>query len=345
MQFSRALRALPVAACLAFAPGLARFAAAQARARVTADAWLYLEAGKRRVARVLQGAVVTAGADTGAWQSVTLSGWIFQASVGPAPHPGFDVAVTRDPEENLRATPAGTLIAKLPVGFLLTKLGEDRHWVHVQRAGWMAITALSPLAAVASGGVAAPDSQPPTVTPAPPADSIVRDSGLARLARRSPLYRAPEGLQSGVIAQATPLRVLGRAGEWSRIAVVGWVKTADLEAAPPGVVDGLSAAELRAAPDRYVGQQLRWTLQFLAIEQADELRPEMPPGAWYLLARGPLPERGFVYVVVPDATRAAVAALPPLSLIRVIARVRTGRTRYLGNPVVDLLSFEVQSQP
>jgi len=81
------------------------------------------------------------------------------------------------------------------------------------------------------------------------------------------------------------------------------------------------------------------------LGKADELRPEMPPGAAYLLARGPLPERGFVYVVVPDAKRSLVASLTPLSVIHVTARERAGRTRYLGNPVVDLLSLEVQSQP
>src|SRR2546426_7675415 len=48
----------------------------------------------------------------------------------------------------------------------------------------------------------------------------------------------------------------------------------------------------RAEPQRFAGQTLRWTLQFIAVQQADELRPEMPKGAIYFLARGPLPERG-----------------------------------------------------
>jgi hypothetical protein len=60
-----------------------------------------------------------------------------------------------------------------------------------------------------------------------------------------------------------------------------------------------------------------------------------------VLARGPLPERGFVYVIIPDAKLAAVQALAPLANILVNARVRQGRSRYLGNPVVDLISLEV----
>ena len=94
-----------------------------------------------------------------------------------------------------------------------------------------------------------------------------------------------------------------------------------------------------------MGQSLKWTLQYIAVQQADELRPEIPPGGTYLLTRGPLPERGFVYVVVPETKRSLVASLTPLNVIQVTARVRAGRSHYLGNPVVDLLSLEVQPTP
>jgi hypothetical protein len=120
------------------------------------------------------------------------------------------------------------------------------------------------------------------------------------------------------------------------------VKTADLQTAPPGVLIGVSAAELRAEPERYVGVTLRWTLQAIALRTADDLRPDIPDGATYLLARGPMPERGFVYVVVPQAKRAAVEALAPLATVQATVRVRTGRSRFIGNPVVDLVTLEVQ---
>jgi hypothetical protein len=45
---------------------------------------------------------------------------------------------------------------------------------------------------------------------------------------------------------------------------------------------------------------------------------------------------------VPDAKKALVASLPPLANIEITARVRVGRSRYLGNPVVDLISLEVR---
>jgi hypothetical protein len=145
-----------------------------------------------------------------------------------------------------------------------------------------------------------------------------------------------------MIAPATPMRVLSRSGEWARVQFEGWVKAADLTTPPAGVLVGISAAELRTDPERYVGQTLRWTLQFIAAQKADELHPEIPAGETYLLVRGPLPERGFAYVVVPEAKRPLVEALRPLTVIQVTARVRAGRSRFLGNPVVDLLSLEVQ---
>src|SRR2546430_2713511 len=197
MQFSRALRALPVVFWLGPAAPDASLAA-QARYRITTDgAWFFQEAGGKRLARLARGAQVAGGDARGDWLAVTLEGWIFATSVGPTPRAGFDLAVTRTPEE-----------------------------------------------------------------------------------------------------------------------------------------------ELRAEPQRYVGQVLRWTLQFIAVQKADELRPDIPNGATYLLARGPLPERGFVYVVVPDAKRALLDALTPLATVQVTARVRAGRTRFLGNPVLDLMSLE-----
>src|SRR5207245_1982849 len=43
---------------------------------------------------------------------------------------------------------------------------------------------------------------------------------------------------------------------------------------------------------------------------------------------------------VPEAKRPQLESLAPLATIQVTARVRTGRTRFLGNPVLDLISLE-----
>ena len=343
--------------------------AAQARYRVTTDgAWFYQEPGGKRLARVARGAIVVGGESQDAWQGVTLEGWIFATSVGATPRAGYDLAVSRAPEENLRSAPAGALIGKLPQGFLLNKVAEGTagRWVHVTRAGWLEKSAIEAVGQVASSRVAAsadsdtaearltpgrspgaegtpetpgrrPGVSPGDTTPSP---SAPVDPSRVESARRTVLYHAPEGAPAGTLAPSAPLRVLGRSGDWTRVELDGWVKTADLEIAPPGVLMGITAAELRAEPQRYAGQVLRWTLQFIAEQQADELRPEIPNGARYFLARGPLPEHGFVYVIVPEAKRPQLESLAPLATIQVTARVRTGRTRFLGNPVLDLISLE-----
>jgi hypothetical protein len=346
MQVSQIVRALPVVLCLA-AP-----LAGQGRYRVSNDGeWFYQEPAGRRLARLARGAIVGGGVTRGEWMQVTLEGWIFATSVGPSPRPEFDLAVTHAPEENLRSSAGGALVAKLADGFGLKKVGEDDRWVHVTRDGWVSTSALAVIPDVNATRTATPADTAPSQGGLTPGRSPggVADSTTPAPATPSPrqqpqrpttLYRAPDGPEAGTVTAETPLRVLGRSGDWARVQIEGWVKATDVQAAPPGVAVGVSAAELRAEPQRYAGQVLRWTLQFIAVQKADDLRPDIPAGATYVLARGPLPERGFVYVIIPDGKLGSIQALAPLATIQVTARVRQGRSRYLGNPVVDLISLE-----
>ena len=115
----------------------------------------------------------------------------------------------------------------------------------------------------------------------------------------------------------------------------GWVREGSLgEAPPPG---SITAADIRSQPDRYIGQTVEWTLQVIAVEKADELRPELPTGQPYVLARGPLPESGFVYMVITTDQEDIFRGLDPLSKIRVRATVRAGRSKYLPVPVLTFV--------
>jgi hypothetical protein len=306
---------------------------AQAQYQVEVDGeWFHQEPGQRRLARLARGArVVAGGAAEGQWTRVTMDGWIFERSVGPANREGFDLMVTRSPEENLRAAPNGALVARLVTGVQLTRVAASEGWVRVRREGWVRRAALAPLAPATPGAAD---------TTRAAADSVGVDPGAVRTARATALHQTPEGAESGRIPEGTRVHVVSRGEEWSRVQVEGWVRTVDLEAGPPGVLVGVTAAELRAQPQRYAGQVLRWTLQYIATQTGDELRPDIPAGAPYLLAKGPLPELGFVYVVVPDSLRAAAGRLSPLARIDVTARVRNGRSRYLGHPVLDLIALE-----
>ena len=339
MQSSRALYALPVALFLA-AP-----LTAQTRYQVnTAGAWFRDSAGGKRLAQLAKGSLLDAGAPQGTWLPVTLEGWIWGKSVGPGVQGENDLVVTSALGENLRDRAKGTVVAQLPHGFALQRLDSGRAWIHVRRTGWMSTALVTAVGQVASTVTAAPprDSGAAPPSPAPGSASAFDSSALQTAVplARADLYGAPGGSVTGAVSAPTPLRVLAHSGEWTRVQVDAWVKTSDLASAPAGVLEGVSAAELRADPARYVGQVVRWRLQFVAVETADDLRPDIPDGSTYLLTRGPAPERGFVYVIVPDAKKAAALALTPLTDLEVTATVRAGKSRFIGNPVVDLLSFE-----
>src|SRR6266480_3201554 len=250
MQVSQIVLALLVVASLA-TPGPATSQVAS-RYRVSADnAWFYQDVAGRRIARLARGAILTAGGATrNDWIHVTLEGWIFGTSVGPSDRPDFDLLVTRTPNENLRAAPAGPLVAELAEGFGLKRAPPDSsgRWVHVTRDGWVQRSALAPVAdVVATRTVDASDSAADTVqgrlTPSPRpgagADTTRVDSSRAQPVRMTTLYRAPDGPEAGTIATETPLRVLSRNGEWTRVQFEGWVKGGDLQPAPAGVLVGV----------------------------------------------------------------------------------------------------------
>src|SRR2546430_6078380 len=259
MQFSHALRALPVVCSRAPPlPATAPATAVQAAARyrvATDGEWFYQEVTGKRLARLARGAVVAGGDTKGEWIGVTLEGWIFGTSVGVTPRAGFDLAVTRAPEENLRAAPGGTIIAKLAEGFLLTKLGENGPWVHAARAGWVKRMALEPVV-VANSRVADSDSEAARLTPGrrPGVPGVADTAGpatdptRAQPTRRTVVYRAPDGPPAGTPTASTPPQGLAKAGERARGQFAGGGETSDLEAAPPGVPRGVSPAQLRRAP-------------------------------------------------------------------------------------------------
>jgi hypothetical protein len=136
--------------------------------------------------------------------------------------------------------------------------------------------------------------------------------------------------------------VLGRSGEWVRVQVEGWVRESDLEAASGGALTGITAAEVRSEPARYIGQTVEWRLQLIAVQTADELRTEMERGQNYLLTRGPLPEPGFVYVTVTQSQADEFRALPALQELTLRVNIKAARTKYLMTPVVEFVSRVVE---
>jgi hypothetical protein len=153
------------------------------------------------------------------------------------------------------------------------------------------------------------------------------------------LFRAPDSTAIGTLEAGVPVRITGRADGWVRVEAQAWVRETEIRPSDVAILTGVSAAELRGAPEEFRGRLLRWTIQFLALQTADELRPDFTPGQRYILARGPAPEYAFVYVLVPPARLPDVERLAPLTSVDIVARVVNGRSTYLANPILELVDL------
>ena len=301
---------------------------------------------QRILGSVYQGTELVAGQTKDGWVEVTLEGWIFGRSVGRTTRDGFNLAVTVSGGENLRATPGGRVLARLANGFLLDEVSRSTNgWVQVRRTGWVWGQSLEPVGSVAGAGEAAapapaPTRSPPAADPSGSAGTALLDRAVT--ARQTGVHRLPDSEPTGSLAEDTPVRVLARSGQWVRVAMEGWIKESDLRPSSPGVLAGVSGAEVRARPAEFEGKTVQWTVQYVALQTADELRREISPGQRYMLARGPLPESGFIYVILAPAMVGRIEQVQPLAELVIIARIKAGRSQYLGNPVVELVDLAVR---
>lgn len=297
------------------------------------------EPGGVRLGRLPAGTRLVASGSRPGFTQVTLEGWIWSESVRSEQRDGHTLAVGRVGEENVRDAPNGTIVARLVGGALLDEVRRQGGWVRVRRTGWVATSSLA--GAAARAAPAAPVAQQPRPS-APETTAAVAEAVDPRLAiarRRVELRRAPGAAPAGTLEAEMPVRITARAGEWVRVEAQGWVRERELRPAGGAALNNVTAAELRADPERFRGRLLRWTIQFIALQTADDLRPDFQPGERYILARGPAPEYAFAYVVVPAAKLAEVERLTPLSSIAIIARVRSGSSALLANPVLELVDI------
>jgi hypothetical protein len=364
-QFSPAKRHLPAARVTRFAliavlmtPLAAASAMAQQVAVIDkADQPLFGEIGGARLGQLTQGASFAAGPSRQNHTQITLEGWIFRASLRAAGRDGHPLAVSRTPAENLRDAPNGRVLAQLVEGFLVDTLDRRGQWIRVRRQVWVPNSALRAPAATASRPAAAPAAtqqaaasrQQAAAAPKPgtaasntqnPAPNPAVDPRRAVVRRRMQLFRAPDSTAIGQLEAGTPVRITARANGWVRVEAQAWVRENEIRPSDSSIVTGLSAAELRGAPDEFKGRLLRWTIQFLALQTADELRADFQPGQKYILARGPAPEYAFVYILVPADQMAGVERLEPLATVTVVARVVNGRSTYLANPILELVEIQ-----
>ena len=336
-------------ACLLLAALAAGPVAAQDQRHLSDSTDLHRDPEGAPLVSLPAGAAIETGAVKGDWREAAVEGWIFSPSTAPTKRDGYDLVVTTDEGENLRKNPNGPVLGRVREGTLLERVGKQGKWFQVRREGWVprsAVTARQgqdkPAAQAQGQQAAAKPTQtaaagkaksPVPAAPAGPAEGV-------EVSRETGLARAPDSTPYASLQPGIPARVIGRSGEWVRVQLDGWIKEADLKPADNGVLREVSAEEVQKSPGRFVGQPLEWRLQLIAVQVADELRPEIPAGHPYLLTRGPLPEPGFVYVTVPDTMVARFRALPPLQELTLRVSLTAARTRYLATPVADLLSVE-----
>ncbi len=328
-------------ACIAALVLLAAPLSAQDEQSLTTPADLHREPQGTPLVTLPAGAPVETGPTRGDWREVTVEGWIYTSSTSPTRRDGFDLVVSEEEGENLRRSPNGPVVGRAREGTLLERVGQQGKWTQVRREGWVPRQAVQGRSGAASRqGTQRAAAKPSPAKPKPPVEAPPVETGpdAFQVARETGLSATPEGPAVGSLQSGISTRVLGRSGGWARVRVEGWVRETDLEPTQGSALAGVTAAEVRSSPDRYVGQQLDWRVQVISVQVADELRAEMAPGQPYLLTRGPLPEPGFVYIAIPPTEVDRFRALPPLHETTLRVRIRAARTRYLTTPVAELVS-------
>ncbi|MBX6332985.1 MAG: hypothetical protein IRY91_14150, partial [Gemmatimonadaceae bacterium] len=172
------------------------------------------------------------------------------------------------------------------------------------------------------------------------ADSaLVPDVSTLAVGRRTTLRRAPDGPALAVLDSSTHVTTIARERGWVKVRVEGWVRAAELTTTDTTVLTTISAADLRAEPERYRGQTVRWQVQKIAFQTADPLRRGLAPDEPYLLARGPGDESALLYLALPPSLVEQARRIEPLAEITVTARVRSGKSEPSGVPLLDVESI------
>ena len=333
--------------------------AARAQATIKTSAQLRSNPDGVLLATVRSGATVERGPARGAWTRVTLEGYVYKTGIG-GKSDTFDISAASD-GVLLRATagPTGTQLARLQEGMGLVRVGRRGEWLKVRRTAWVRSSALAEparSATAARGNTVARAESPSVGEPAAtslgevaePADSSTLGAGggaataMLVAGRRTELRRAPDGGALAILDSNTQLTTLAHERGWVRVRVEGWVRDADVAPMAGSALTELSAADLRAEPDRYRGQTVRWKVQKIALQTADPLRHDFAPEEPYLLARGPGAEHSLLYLAVPRSLLEQARRVKPLAMVTVTARVRVGRSEPSGVPLLDVLSIAEQ---
>lgn len=299
------------------------------------------------LAEVVSDAELPLGDRRDRWREATLEGWVWAASLREEREDGHDMIVSASAGENLRTSPNGPIVARLRTGMRVDRVEDRDRWVRVRRNGWVWEPSLVVETAELTPPPVPPGTAAATATAPPSTRARAEPAGEFTVAGGggSTVLENPGGDTLASVAPGATVQVLAREGNWARVRVEGWTFAASLSAGDTvggAVLRDVTAAELAEAPERFRGRLVEWTIQFIALQEAEQFRTDFLEGEPFMLARGPGDETGFVYVAVPPDRVEEVSRLTPLERVRVLARVRSARSSLTGAPVLDLL--EVRSR-
>ncbi|HEU4464172.1 MAG TPA: hypothetical protein VFS53_03925 [Gemmatimonadota bacterium] len=265
------------------------------------------------------------------WARVGVHGWMWSESLERA---GGAYRVAPE-SENLRAAPNGRILGQLVEGVGVSRLGAEGRWLEIELVGWLPESAV---ASPAPGTEAVADTARPAPPPPRPVEdepaSAVAPSAMGTLSRGAEMRSAPQGGAVAQLPAETPIQVLESRGGWTRVRVDGWVPTSAVRAGSLSEVDPDVVA---AAPaGTFIGRTVRWTLEHVALQQADAWRPDFTPGEWYDLARVPGSDGRYVYLVIPERMLEEFRGMSPFRTLRVEGTVRTGQSALTGTPIVEV---------
>ena len=274
-----------------------------------------------------------------AWIEVALEGWVWMRSLQTTEHTEYDLSISNPQGENLRAEPQGTILARLNRATLVEQLGERPGWARVRRIGWVWRASVR----IEEGGVptglreGSPEETP--ATPPPTTDQWMR-AGMEGFT----VLADPDGDTLARFRPGAEVPILARQGNWVRVRMEGWVWlpiAAEVAEGAPDSVDltALTPRQVIAEPAAYRGRVVEWVLQFVSLEEAENVRTDFYEGEPFLLTRTVDGDIHFVYVAIPPERLGDVQGLTPLERLRVVGRIRTGAAALTGNPILDLLEL------
>jgi SH3-like domain-containing protein len=292
------------------------------------------DADGKAVARLSRGAKLSVGETKGAETKVTLNGWVDESRLRINNEKKTGV-VKGESMLRIRASASlnGAIYAELRPGVLVTTGAKDGTWIRVTRVMYVPTSSLGkPEKAVAAK---APAPAPAPVVEVPQA----APTGSYAASRPTKLVTTPGGRVSGDLPKGAIVEPLARDHGWVKVRIEGWVNERDLAPADSSYASSITAADLRAEPERMRGKTVRWEVQILSLQMADPLRSDFAKDEPYLLARGPGSENAILYLAVPPSMLQEVKSIPPLTMMIITARVRTGRSEPVGTPILDLKSI------